>query len=384
MAHYLDLPRHGILEGGVPILSGWYAGENEFPKSRVKLTVDGDEIPYKVTERPDVEALFGGHTSFGFTAVLDSKYWTCAELKLDLAVDGRPLASMDVRITPEAAARMNATAERRADKRQWCLEHARCPRCFSRDLRQADRNLHCENCGTNYPQESQALNLMKPESFLAFNPLHAASTSANEYDFTARGIIESVTREGGMLLDCGAGMRPELNDHVVNLEIGDYPSTDLLAVGDALPFQDCVFDGVLSVNVLEHVSNPFACSRELVRVLKPGGQLYVVVPFLQPEHGYPSHYFNMTRQGLRQLFTDLAVESQGVPELGKPILGLHWMVQLYSAHLRPGAREEFLDMTMRQLIEKLAVDYLDQPMCTELSEKGNWTLACATSIVLRK
>jgi hypothetical protein len=28
------------------------------------------------------------------------------------------------------------------------------------------------------------------------------------------------------------------------------------------------------------------------------------VPFLQPLHGYPHHYFNMTHMGVRSLFED--------------------------------------------------------------------------------
>ena len=89
---------------------------------------------------------------------------------------------------------------------------------------------------------------------------------------------------GAMVLDAGAGFRKLPYPNVINLEIYDYPSTDILAVGERLPFSDGVFDAVLSLAVLEHVTDPFACAREIKRVLKPGGKVLAMVPFLQAEH----------------------------------------------------------------------------------------------------
>jgi ubiquinone/menaquinone biosynthesis C-methylase UbiE len=50
------------------------------------------------------------------------------------------------------------------------------------------------------------------------------------------------------------------------------------AAGECLPFGDASFDVVYSNNVLEHTSKPAQVLREAVRVLKPGGTLYVEVP----------------------------------------------------------------------------------------------------------
>lgn len=48
--------------------------------------------------------------------------------------------------------------------------------------------------------------------------------------------------------------------------------------GEAIPFPDDHFDAVYSSNVLEHVDQPPKVIAEIVRVLKPGGHAYLVVP----------------------------------------------------------------------------------------------------------
>lgn len=45
--------------------------------------------------------------------------------------------------------------------------------------------------------------------------------------------------------------------------------------GETLPFPDCSFDYVISLQVLEHVRDPAAIVSEMLRVLKPGGRCYL-------------------------------------------------------------------------------------------------------------
>jgi SAM-dependent methyltransferase len=54
--------------------------------------------------------------------------------------------------------------------------------------------------------------------------------------------------------------------------------------------------------VLEHTRNPRQVILEFARVLKPGGKLAMVVPFLWEEHQEPQDYFRFTRYGVRLLF----------------------------------------------------------------------------------
>jgi ubiquinone/menaquinone biosynthesis C-methylase UbiE len=45
-----------------------------------------------------------------------------------------------------------------------------------------------------------------------------------------------------------------------------------------LPFDDNTFDFVISSDVIEHTLNPYDATKELIRVLKPGGKICITVP----------------------------------------------------------------------------------------------------------
>lgn len=215
-----------------------------------------------------------------------------------------------------------------------------------------------------------------------FHIVDTENVSANEYDESAIELIQNLA--DGLILDCGAGLRPVYYDNVVNFEICSYVTTDVRGVGECLPFRDNVFDGVFSFAVLEHVRDPFACAREIVRVLKPGGKLYCVVPFLQPLHGYPHHYFNMTHEGLRSLFeAEMEIERQEVIASGRPIWTLTWFLNRWLAQLPSSAQNEFTNMKIGDLLAD-AREYFDQPFVRDLPREGNFELASTTALFARK
>lgn len=209
-----------------------------------------------------------------------------------------------------------------------------------------------------------------------------ANVSANGYDPDALDLIHS--NPNGLVLDCGAGKRSTYYENVVNYEIVDYDSTDVLGVAEALPFRDATFDAVLSIAVLEHVRDPFSSAAEIVRVLKPGGKLMCAVPFLQPLHGYPHHYYNMSHQGLRALFErSLRIDRQTVPDSMIPIWALTWLVQSWAAGLPKAARERFLDLPLRALMASPAT-FFDESFVRSLSLEKNFELACGTVLFATK
>lgn len=188
----------------------------------------------------------------------------------------------------------------------------------------------------------------------------------------------------GWILDCGAGHRPMYLDNVVNLEIAPYPSTDVLADAERLPFRDGCFDGIVTLAVLEHVRRPWVVARELVRVLKPGGTIIADVPLLQPVHAYPSHFFNMTSEGLQSLFAESCeIVETAVPHYGRPAYTLAWFLQRYVAGLPADVRERFLELRVADLVkpieQQLASDYVGA-----LPKEFQFELASVTTVVAQK
>lgn len=72
------------------------------------------------------------------------------------------------------------------------------------------------------------------------------------------------------------------------------------ADGCDLPFEKDSFDTVTSIQVLEHVYEPNLMFSELVRVLRPGGCLVVLVPQTSVMHHAPDHFYNFTRYWVRE------------------------------------------------------------------------------------
>jgi SAM-dependent methyltransferase len=231
-------------------------------------------------------------------------------------------------------------------------------------------------------EESRFFDFLTDKLRREFAVADTDNVSGHPYDHIAEGLIAA--HPNGLILDCGAGLRPAYHDNVLNLEIAPYDTTDVRGVGERLPFRDEVFDAAFSFSVLEHVTDPFACARELVRVLKPGGVLYAVVPFLQPYHAYPHHYYNMTHRGLANLFAGrLVVERQEVNDGGRPIFSLTWVLRRWAEGLPTRARQEFLNMRVGDLLGD-PCGYLDRPFVSDLPEASNFELAATTSLIARK
>ncbi|OAN77354.1 hypothetical protein A8B78_14670 [Jannaschia sp. EhC01] len=70
----------------------------------------------------------------------------------------------------------------------------------------------------------------------------------------------------------------------------EFKPTDLVKVGEPIPFADAHFDAVITFNVLEHIHDDIASLREVTRTLKPGGALHIIVPWMYPVHGHPDDF----------------------------------------------------------------------------------------------
>lgn len=116
------------------------------------------------------------------------------------------------------------------------------------------------------------------------------------------------------MLDAGAGecaykhLFDPCEYKSIDLGIGDsdwdYRNLDYIAPLDAMPIGDATFDAVLCTQVLDHLKNPQECVKEMNRVLKPGGYLFLTVPMSQEEHQVPYDFFRYTSYGLRHICSE--------------------------------------------------------------------------------
>jgi ubiquinone/menaquinone biosynthesis C-methylase UbiE len=144
---------------------------------------------------------------------------------------------------------------------------------------------------------------------------------------------------GKTVLDAGSGklaeqfLRAEIlatgaTLHTCDLNFG--PGVDFEADVSDLPFEDGVYDIVLNTQVLEHVKDPGQVCKELARVLKPGGLLFLTTPQSSPLHNLPWNFFNFTHLGLKLLMDSAGLEVMRVRAQGGHFallaFELHWTV----------------------------------------------------------
>jgi SAM-dependent methyltransferase len=130
----------------------------------------------------------------------------------------------------------------------------------------------------------------------------------------------------GRVLNAGSGSRdlsPFVDGELVNQDLdGD---VDIASPIHAIPVGDGSFDAVVCNAVLEHLYDPEAAVRELHRVLRPGGTLYMAVPFMQPEHLVPTDSQRYTFDGLRELCDRLGFDVIDVSGVHSAETTLAWI-----------------------------------------------------------
>lgn len=137
----------------------------------------------------------------------------------------------------------------------------------------------------------------------------------------------------GSVLDLGGNKDSEYQ----SLFCGKYAITTLNLYPDTmpdvlhdletpLPFASASYDGVLLINVLEHIFNYRALLAESVRVLGPGGTLVIIVPFLFPIHPSPRDYHRFSEDTLKKECSALGLEEIAVLPLGTGVFSARYLM----------------------------------------------------------
>ena len=206
--------------------------------------------------------------------------------------------------------------------------------------------------------------------------------AGNDYNGEIMRVVQDNRK--AKILDVGAGLRYTYHTHVVNAEIWPSASTDVVCVGEDLPFASDQFDFVFCFAVLEHTKRPWLAVDELIRVTKPGGQLMIDWPFLQPVHGYPHHFFNATPGGHISILEGRCdILSSDVKLWQHPIFSLTWILNEWRAGLPESALADFDGATLGELVGS-GETHLGRAFCSELSRAAQGVIAAGTTVVARK
>ncbi|WP_143694841.1 class I SAM-dependent methyltransferase [Variovorax sp. JS1663] len=93
---------------------------------------------------------------------------------------------------------------------------------------------------------------------------------------------------------------------VVGVDMLEGPGVDLvLDLERDLPGDVGQFDHVECMSVLEHSRRPWLLAANIQRLMAPGATIFCTVPFCWRIHGYPSDYWRMTPDGVRELFPEV-------------------------------------------------------------------------------
>jgi SAM-dependent methyltransferase len=360
----------GRIDVGSFQVRGWTAWDGEVPELRAE--VNGRELRIHRYERPDVRREFPHRRTAGFSAFVRLGDVPDPEgIEIGIAAGARRLLACRVDVSRDAVEAGRNDREARRHKREWILPRMICVRCGG----SVDDAACCRSCGCRYESDG-VLDCMIPDecgrSYVDFN----GAVCSHGYDGDVERIVARAEAVGGKVLDCGSGLRAVNRANIVTTDIFAYPTIDVLAVNQHLPFADEVFDAVLSLHVLEHVADPFACARELCRVLKPGGTLFAVTPMIVPEHGYPHHFFNPTREGIARLFDRTSETARVfVPETGHPINAVWTVLAFYRDSLPESQRAAFSSLTVREFLSRPMEHWMTQDIARALGDDGRTGLA---------
>ena len=131
------------------------------------------------------------------------------------------------------------------------------------------------------------------------------------------------------LYDVGCGDKPfqqfldgKVERYIgVDVEDGFYDARhiDLIGSAYAIPAPDGAADAVISSQVLEHLERPEDALREMARLLRPGGLLFISFPFLYPMHALPHDHLRYTR-----FYFDAALRRHGFTLVERKTIGGFW------------------------------------------------------------
>lgn len=228
------------------------------------------------------------------------------------------------------------------NKEKLSLKILRSP-CCSKPLKSVNE-LRCNKCGTLYHyKNNKPILIAKNQLREDIKNLKSAKDSRFSFEENSfikglfpppeslriidrkNSLIKSLSKNS-IALDIGSESKYQ---NVIAIDINPSMNPDIIADTTSLPFNDKTFDLIICQYVLEHVKDLKKAVSEVDRVLKPGGLVYIDMPFIQPQHPSPSDYNRLTLEGLKLLMKNFNEVEIGI-SIG-PASTLAWIIREFPA-----------------------------------------------------
>jgi len=164
------------------------------------------------------------------------------------------------------------------------------------------------------------------------------------------------------IINLGAGTS-NFGKNVKNIDVYPYKNIDIISDAEKTPFENNSVDMVISRSVLEHMPNPEQAILEIKRILKPGGFVFLEMPFMFPFHGSPSDYTRYTIQGLKEKFKDFEIIQSGTRSgpIATLVIQLMYILALFLSFGSKKLYSLFLSFFMVTLSPLKIFDFLTWP-----------------------
>ncbi len=236
-----------------------------------------------------------------------------------------------------------------------------CPNCKAADFGVYESKLICGKCHAEYPIVNSAPQIIHPELIQQYKKYNAeALTPVNRlktlvkksprlFQFLTyaigsisyfgwsprKALLKTFRKEelaDKIILNIGSGIK-RVHSEVINIDIFPFENVDLVTDATKLPIKDGSVDMVVTESTLEHIPDAELAIKEICRVVKPGGYVYVSIPFLLPFHASPNDYIRFTNTGLKHkfaIFDPIRVGMNGGPASALVSFLMHFLAIPFS------------------------------------------------------
>jgi len=183
-------------------------------------------------------------------------------------------------------------------------QNLQCPKCGSGFGRTGLNNIICGRGHSYEVQDDKVFLINPPEDACLPRPTDVTDKSLWSPWRSANWVyLEKKLKnfpDNINIIDLGSGRSPfrDLTSRFFNLVSFDFYPHELVNVvcdiNQTLPIKTGRFDAVIAANVLEHIPNPKKFLSECNRILKPGGTIIFITPFMMPIHEAPYEFNRLT------------------------------------------------------------------------------------------